>query len=96
MRLLLFAPAVVEAQVRYTEKCWQNLFRCGIHTLANKEGGAAFGAAILAGVGAGIYPSVREACDKFIQEQDTMDFDPAEADLYEKYHAVYDQICMTH
>ena len=73
-------------------KMLADLFRCGIHTLANKEGGAAFGAAILAGVGAGIYPSVREACDKFIQEQDTMDFDPAEADLYEKYHAVYDQM----
>lgn len=73
-------------------KMLADLFRCGIHTLTNKEGGAAFGAAILAGVGAGIYPSVREACDKFIQEQDTMDFDPAEADLYEKYHAVYDQM----
>lgn len=31
-------------------KMLADLFRCGIHTLANKEGGAAFGAAILAGV----------------------------------------------
>lgn len=73
-------------------KMLADLFRCDIYTLTNKEGGAAFGAAILAGVGAGLYPSVREACDKFIQEQDAIDFDPSEADLYEKYHAVYDQM----
>ncbi len=72
-------------------KILADLFRCSIYTLEDEEG-AAFGAAILAGVGAGIYPSVREACDNFINEKDTTDFDLTEAEQYEKYHAVYDKM----
>lgn len=72
-------------------KMLANLFECDIHTLG-EEGGAAYGAAILAGVGTGLYPSVREACSRFITEKDTVSCDPKDAELYKKYHRIYDHM----
>lgn len=72
-------------------KMLADLFECDIHTLG-EEGGAAYGAAILAGVGTGIYPSVREACGRFIKEKDTVSCNPEDAELYKKYHRVYDHM----
>ena len=72
-------------------KMLADLFECDIHTLG-EEGGAAYGAAILAGVGTGIYPSVREACGRFIKEKDTVSCNPKDAELYKKYHRVYDHM----
>ena len=43
-----------------------DLFECPIVTTTNREG-PALGAAILAGVGAGIYPNVHKACDNIIK-----------------------------
>ena len=68
-----------------------SLFRCDIHTLG-KEGGAAYGAAILAGVGSGVYSSIRNACDRFIYEKDTMHWNPEDADRYEQFHRMYDRM----
>ncbi len=68
-----------------------DLFRCDIHTLG-REGGADYGAAILAGVGAGLWPSVYDACDRFIREKDSTEWDPEEAEKYSAYHAVYDRM----
>ena len=73
------------------QKMLADLFRCPIHTLQG-ENGAAYGAAILAGVGSGLYSSVREACAAFIHEADTVDFSPEDADLYDKYHQIYDNV----
>ena len=73
------------------QKMLADLFRCKIHTL-HGDSGAAYGAAILAGVGSKLYPSVREACASFIKEQDSVDFDLEEAEIYEKYHRVYDRV----
>jgi len=64
------------------------LFGCDIHTLG-EEGGSAYGAAILAGVGTGLYPSIQEACSSFITEKETTEFVQAEADEYEKFHRIY-------
>ena len=72
-------------------KMLADLFECDIHTLG-EEGGAAYGAAILAGVGTGLYPSVREACGRFIKEKDTVSCSPKDAELYKKYHRVYDHM----
>ena len=72
-------------------KMLADLFECDIHTLG-EEGGAAYGAAILAGVGTGPYPSVREACSRFITEKDTVSCDPKDAELYKKYHRIYDHM----
>ena len=43
-----------------------DVFDCKVVTTKSKEG-PALGVAILAGVGAGLYPSVREACDSMIK-----------------------------
>ena len=43
-----------------------DMYNCSVKTVDSKEG-PALGAAILAGVGAGIYPSVEEACRKIIK-----------------------------
>lgn len=67
------------------------LFECDIHTLG-EEGGAAYGAAILAGVGSGIYPSIQEACRKFITEKDTVSFSEEDAQEYKKFHRIYDKM----
>ncbi|MCD7736415.1 MAG: xylulokinase, partial [Lachnospiraceae bacterium] len=70
------------------------LFRCDIHTLQGEQG-AAYGAAILAGVGTELYPSVREACAQFVKEKDTVGYTEADALLYEKYHALYDRMYLS-
>lgn len=73
------------------QKMLAALFECDIHTLG-KDGGAAYGAAILAGVGAGIYPSIREACKQFVTEKDTMKYSKDEATRYKKFHRIYDRM----
>ena len=68
------------------------LFRCDIHTMGDEAGGASYGAAILAGTGCGMYPSVREACDAFIHEKDTTVWSKEDADAYEPFHRIYDRM----
>ncbi len=70
------------------------LFRCDIHTMGD-EGGASYGAAILAGTGCGMFPSVKEACARFIHEQDTTCWSKADADAYEPFHRIYDRMYLS-
>lgn len=67
------------------------LFECSIHTLGQEEG-PAYGAAILAGVGTGVYASVQEACESFIEEKSVTEYDCIKAKQYKKYHEIYDRI----
>lgn len=67
------------------------LFRCDIHMLGG-EGGAAFGAAILAGVGTGVWSTIQETCARFIHENDTVSFTEEDAETYQKFHRIYDQM----
>ena len=68
------------------------LYQCNICTLQQEEG-PAYGAALLAGAGTGVFSSVQDACDRFIKEKDTLAYNPEEAETYRKYHAVYDSMC---
>lgn len=68
------------------------LYQCNICTLQQEEG-PAYGAAILAGAGTGVFSSIQEACDRFIKEKDTLAYNPEEAETYQKFHAVYDSMC---
>ena len=68
-----------------------DVFETDIHTLAQEEG-PAFGAAVLAGVGAGVYPSVEEACDAFIRENEITCHDGETSAVYRKYHKIYDHV----
>ena len=68
-----------------------DVFGCEIATV-NVTQGAAYGAALLAGVGAGIYPSVGEACGRAIRVTGRHSPGPASAvyaDFYPRYQALY-------
>lgn len=67
------------------------LFECDVRTLEQEEG-PAFGGAILAGVGAGVFSSVQDACDAFIKEKDSISMDEQAAAAYKKYHKIYNQM----
>ncbi len=59
------------------------------HVTINVDEGPALGVALLAGVGAGIYPSVEEACRQVIRVAGEVAPDPARHELYTRYYAVY-------
>ena len=72
-------------------KIMADLFDCDVYTLEQEEG-PAYGGAILAGVGAGIFDSVQSACDSFIKEKSVIKPDVKEQEVYKKYLAVYNQM----
>ncbi len=55
----------------------------------NAEEGPAYGAAILAGVGAGAFASVPEACKAIIDVTRTLEPDPAASELYQRLYTQY-------
>jgi len=57
-------------------------------TLETQEG-SAFGAALLALVGTGVYPSVPEVCRHAIRETDSVMPSGAESDFYQSGHSLY-------
>lgn len=59
-----------------------------VQTVQSKEG-PALGAAILAGVGAGLYPSVQEACDSMIRLNPPQEPIRENVSQYEKIYQVY-------
>lgn len=65
-----------------------DVFELPVATLANSEG-AALGAAILAGVGAGLYQNVPAACEQMIRVQDVQQPIADNAPTYRKYYAMY-------
>lgn len=68
-----------------------DVFGCPVQTCSSSEGGA-LGAAILAGVGAGMYESVPAACDRFIHAKKVTQPQPDVQNTYQEYHALYQQL----
>ncbi len=62
-----------------------------VETVAAEEG-AAYGAAVLAGVGAGIWPSVDEACDAIVRLSGRTAPDPAAAGAMTRQYAAFQRI----
>jgi xylulokinase len=60
--------------------------------IVEAEEGAAYGAAILAGVGAKIWPSVDEACDSVVRVASRTQPNPANAEVMQKNYAAYRRI----
>jgi xylulokinase len=58
----------------------------------NTTEGAAFGAALLAGVGAGIWPDVDSACAQTIFVRARVSPDPATVEIYQSLHQQYQQL----
>ena len=75
-----------------TSPLWRSmladLFNCNVSTVNSKEG-PALGVAILAGVGAGIYPSVEEGCRRVIKKNKTQAPNPDNIDKYEAFYRLY-------
>jgi xylulokinase len=62
------------------------------HWTINVDEGPAFGAALLAGVGTGVWTSVPEACRATIREVEVTYPDPARHALYSRYYALYQDL----
>ena len=69
-----------------------DVFGCPVCTTQSKEG-PALGVAILAGVGVGLYPSVREACDSMIhlggEQPPIPENQPVYAACYAQFRQLY-------
>jgi xylulokinase len=57
--------------------------------LTNASEGPAYGVALLAGVGGGVWKSVEEACHACIKQTARIAPDPGRADLYDRSYAIY-------
>ncbi|HVF29740.1 MAG TPA: xylulokinase [Pyrinomonadaceae bacterium] len=56
---------------------------------ASRDEGAAFGAALLAGVGAGVWPTVEEACDVAIMIDERLEPDAAGSEVLDRNYKAY-------
>lgn len=68
-----------------------DLYECRVTTAKQAEG-PALGAAILAGVGTGLYESVERACEKLISADQVTQPDPQNTIRYREYHKLYQQL----
>jgi xylulokinase len=78
-----------------TSPLWRQMladaYNCPVTTVENEEG-AALGAAILAGVGTGAFPSVSEACNRVVKQRSPQNPLPQNTREYEKFSALYRKI----
>jgi xylulokinase len=65
-----------------------DLYACPVKTIVSKEG-PALGAALLAGVGTGVYRSVAEACDIVIKADIVQQPIKQNIEEYKKYQQIY-------
>ena len=72
-------------------KIQADVYRLPVETAAADEG-AAFGAALLAGVGGGVWSSVEEACDAAISIGERIEPDESDADTLEKNYRAYQML----
>lgn len=72
-------------------KMLSDMFGCDVTTVASKEG-PALGVALLAGVGAGAFSSVQQACEAVIKTDKLQKPDAKLTELYGKYHALYTRL----
>lgn len=76
------------AKSAFWKQLQADVYGCEIATIGSDQG-PAFGAAIMAGVGAGVYKSIPEACDAIIQVVQRTEPNPANVKEYNEYYAVY-------
>lgn len=68
-----------------------DVFGTPIYTISSSEGGA-LGVALLAGVGAGVYKSVAEACDATIKVVTKQDLNSENHKVYDGYYKLYNNL----
>ncbi len=97
---IIRAMGVEAAQVRASgggarSKLWRQIqtdVSGQAHCTINVDEGPAFGVALLAGVGTGIYDSVPEACSAAITVVDELAPSPARTQIYEGYYRLYQEL----
>ena len=62
-----------------------------VKTVANTEG-PALGAAILAGVAAGVYEDIPGACEKIIRENEPLTPDKKKGEAYHRVYEIYQSL----
>jgi xylulokinase len=76
-------------------KLWKQIqadvYGHAVETIAADEGGA-YGAALLAGVGTGVWPSVDEACDKYVHTDEVVTPNTHNKAIMDKQYARYSRI----
>ena len=68
-----------------------DIYGCRVYTLQSEQGGA-LGGAILAGVGAGVYADLQEACAALIKKGSECLPDSSRGAEYRKYMKVYSSL----
>lgn len=68
-----------------------DVYGCPVQTVASREG-PALGAAILAGVGAGVWKSVGEGCEAVIRLNPAQEPDPAAGAAYEPFYRLFSSL----
>jgi xylulokinase len=71
-----------------------DLYGCPVSVPASDEG-AALGAAILAGVGTGVYTTLEEACGRLIGRGETTMPDEEKGKAYAPYFSLYKQLYLS-
>ena len=78
-----------------SSKLWRQMladtYNCAVRTVVSKEG-PALGVAILAGVGAGLYPSVQEGCRRVIRLNDPQEPIEENVPKYEAFYRMYTKL----
>ena len=69
-----------------------DVYGCTVSTTNTEEGGSAFGAAIMAGVGAGIWPGAAAACRETVKLKETVRPSRKAAAKYARAKATYDRL----
>ena len=78
-----------------SSKLWRQMladtYNCAVRTVVSKEG-PALGVAILAGVGAGLYPSVQEGCRRVIRLNPPQEPIAENVPQYEAFYRMYTKL----
>jgi xylulokinase len=93
LRDMHIAPASVRlsgggAKSTFWRKMQADVFGCDASTVQSDEG-PALGAALLAGVGAGYFTCVEEACGTLIKTASVISADSSNSELYNRYYQEY-------
>lgn len=65
-----------------------DVFHCPVKTIGNEQG-PALGAAILAGVGVGMYRDIQTACDRVVETSLAEKPDENRSEIYEQYYSLF-------
>jgi len=76
------------AKSRLWSQMMSDVFELEISTLKIEEG-PAYGAALIAAVGAKLYSSIEEVCEKTIEQKEVFKPDPEKSRIYSKYYEIY-------